>query len=122
MGLFVHLQKVSTHISLRGPHRLTQVDSFCYLVGYIGRCSLLVCSRASSSVGSVRDLRTDGRWFDPRLGQYSFRGLMIVIATGFILLSPLSVVSTMVMWESSQWLGIILCGVLVNPFPHNDTF
>ena len=58
-----------------------------------------------SSVGSVADLRTGGRWFDPRLGQYSFRGLMIVIATGFIPLSPLSVVSTMVVWESSQWLG-----------------
>ena len=58
-----------------------------------------------SSVGSVEDLRTGGRWYDPRLGQYSFRGLIIVIATGFIPLSPLSVVSTMVMWESSQWLG-----------------
>ena len=55
-----------------------------------------------SSVGSVADLRTGGRWFDPRLGQYSFRGLMIVIATGFI---PLSVVSTMFMRESRQWLG-----------------
>ena len=50
-------------------------------------------------------LRTGGRWFDPRLGQYSFRGLMIVIATGFIPLSPLSVVLTMVMWESSHRLG-----------------
>ena len=30
---------------------------------------------------------------------------MIFIATGFIPLSPLSVVSTMVMWLSSQWLG-----------------
>ena len=58
-----------------------------------------------NSVGSVADLRTAGRWFDPRLGQYFFRGLMIVVATGFIPLSPLSVVSTMVMWESSQWLG-----------------
>ena len=46
-----------------------------------------------SSVDSVADLRTGGRRFDPRLGQYSFRGLMIVIATGFIPLSPLSVVS-----------------------------
>ena len=36
-----------------------------------------------SSVGSVADLRT-GRWFDPRLGQYSFRRLMIVIQKGFI--------------------------------------
>ena len=44
------------------------------------------------SVCSVPDLRTRGRWFDPRLGQYSFRGLMIVIATGFIPLSPLSCV------------------------------
>ena len=51
---------------------------------------------------SVADLKTEGRWFDPRLGQHSFRGLMIVIATGFIRLSPLSIVSTMVMWESSQ--------------------
>ena len=58
-----------------------------------------------SSVGSVQDLRTRGRWFDPRLGQYSFRGLMIVIATVVIPLSPLSIVLTMVMWESSQWLG-----------------
>ena len=55
-----------------------------------------------SSVGSVADLRTGGRWFDPRLGQYSLRGLMIVIATGFIPFSPLSVVSTMVMWENSH--------------------
>ena len=29
---------------------------------------------------------------------------MIVIATGIIPLSPLPVVSAMVMWESSQWL------------------
>ena len=54
------------------------------------------------SVGSVADLRTGGRWFDPGLEKYSFRGLMIVIATGFIPLSPLSVVSTIVMWERKQ--------------------
>ena len=48
-----------------------------------------------SSVGSVADLRTGGRWFYPRLGQYSFQGLMIIIATGFIPLPLLSVVSTM---------------------------
>ena len=58
-----------------------------------------------SSVGSVADLRTGGHWFDPRPGQYSFRGLMIVIVTGFIPLSPMVVVSTMFMWESSQWHG-----------------
>ena len=59
----------------------------------------------NSSVGSVAHLRTGGRWFCPRLGQNSFRGLMIVIVTGFTPLSQLSVVSIMVMWESSQWLG-----------------
>ena len=58
-----------------------------------------------SSVGSVADLSPGGRWFDPRLGQYSSRALMIVIATGFIPLSPLSVVLTKVTFESSQWLG-----------------
>ena len=59
------------------------------------------CAEPHSSVGSVADLRTGGRWFDPRQG----RGLMTVIATGFIPLSPLSVVSTTVESESSQWLG-----------------
>ena len=43
-----------------------------------------------SSVGSVADLGTGGLRFDPRLGRYSFRGLMTLIATGFI---PLSVCS-----------------------------
>ena len=38
------------------------------------------------------------------LGQCSFQGLMIVITTGFIPLSLLSIFSLMVMWESSQWL------------------
>ena len=50
---------------------------------------------AHNSVDSVVDLRTGGRWFDRRLGQYFFQGFMIVIATGFIPVSPLSVVSTM---------------------------
>ena len=52
----------------------------------------------------IQDLRTGGHWFDPRLGQYSFHGLMIVIATGFIPLSLLSIVWTMCMWEKSHWL------------------
>ena len=51
------------------------------------------------------DLRTGGPWFNARLGQNSFQGLKIVIGTGFIPLSPLSIVSTMAMWESSQCLG-----------------
>ena len=29
-------------------------------------------------------LQTGGRCFDPQLGQYSFRGLMKIIATGLI--------------------------------------
>ena len=37
-----------------------------------------------SSVGSVQDLRTGGRWFDPRLGKDSLRGFVTVLATGFI--------------------------------------
>ena len=61
-------------------------------------------AESHSSVGSVQDLQTRGRWFDPRLGQFSVRGLMIAIAPGFILLSPVSIATTMVMWESNQWL------------------
>ena len=68
-------------------------------------CVPLNSAKPLSSVDSVANLRTGGHWFYPRLGQYFFRGLMIVIATGFIPLSLLTVVSTMAMWESSQWLG-----------------
>ena len=70
---------------------------------------MLTCTFRSAkphgSVGSIADLRSESRWFDTWLGQYSFQGLMIVIATAFIPLSLLSLVSTIVMWESSQWLG-----------------
>ena len=48
-------------------------------------------------VVSLQDLGTGGLLFDPLLGQYSFRGLMIVVTTRFILLSPVFIVSTMVM-------------------------
>ena len=54
---------------------------------------------------TAQDLRTGGRCSNPSLGLYSFRGLVIVITTGSIHLSPLSIVSTMFMRESSQWLG-----------------
>ena len=70
---------------------------------------MLCLAEPHSSVGSVADSKTGGRWFDSRLGQYSFRG--------FIPLSPPSVVSTTVRWESSQWLGKKLCGVLVKRPP-----
>ena len=49
-------------------------------------------AKPHSSVSSIADLKTGGCWFDPRLGQYSMQGFMIVIATGFIPLSLLSVV------------------------------
>ena len=49
---------------------------------------LLKAIMPHSPVGSMQDLRTGGPWFNPRLSQYSFQGLMIVIATGFVPLSP----------------------------------
>ena len=50
---------------------------------------------------------------DPWVGQYSFQGLMIVIAAWFIPLSPLFIVSMVTVQECSQWLGKILCKLLV---------
>ena len=49
-------------------------------------------AKPHNSVSSIVDLKTGGRWFDPHLGLYSFGGLMLIITTGFIPLSPLSVV------------------------------
>ena len=57
-------------------------------------------AKPHSSVGKIANFRTGGNWFDPQLSQYSFQGLMIVIATGLIPPSKLSAVSTMVMWDS----------------------
>ena len=71
----------------------------------LNRFPLYSFTESHSSVGRVSDLRTGGRVFDHLLGQYSFRGLILVIATGFIPLSLLSVVLTMVVWESSERLG-----------------
>ena len=41
---------------------------------HIKQRSMIYVFQASppGSVGSVKDLRTDGRWFDPRLGQFIF--------------------------------------------------
>ena len=69
-----------------------------------------------SSVGSVANLRTGGRRFDPRLGQYSFRRLVIVFATGFIPLSPLSIVSWLC-GKAVSGFERILCVVLVTRTP-----
>ena len=43
--------------------------------------SIICFAATNSSVRTVQDLRTGGRWFDP---QYSLRGLLIVIATVLI--------------------------------------
>ena len=56
-------------------------------------------------IRSVENLRTRGRLFEPPVGQYSFRGLKIVIATGFTPVSPVFLLLAMVMWESNQWRG-----------------
>ena len=74
----------------------------------------LLCAEPNISVGSVMNLRTD-RWFDP---QYSFPGLMTVIMTGFIPLSLLPIVSTMVLWGSSQWLGKNIVLIKTMPEKH----
>ena len=63
------------------------------------------CHKRESDEWFMYMQSTDFYRFDSRLGQYSFRGLMIVIATGLIPLPSLSIVSTMVMWESSHWFG-----------------
>ena len=70
-----------------------------------------MCDEPHSSVGSVADLRTGGRWCDPRLGQYSFRGWMIVIVRGFIPLSPLSIVYTMVCGKAAMVCGKAASGL-----------
>ena len=85
------------------PGQSTQLCAI-YVV-HCGLRSFVPRAKSHSSVGSVADLKTGDRWFNPRLGQYSFPGLMIVIATGFFSPSPLYIVPTMVKWESSQWLG-----------------
>ena len=68
--------------------------------------SMVVSSRIAHSVAyRILFLRIGCCWLDSLLIQYSFRGLVIAIATEFIPLPPLTIVSTMVTWESSQWLG-----------------
>ena len=45
--------------------------------------SYLLSAKLHNSVGSIQVVG-EGCWFDSQLGQYSFQGLKIVIATGFI--------------------------------------
>ena len=55
-----------------------------FLPNLFGYFSHKVIAESLSAVGSAQDLRTGGRWLDPRHGQYPFRGFMIVILTGFV--------------------------------------
>ena len=75
-----------------------------------------VFAEPHSSVSHVQKLITGGRWFDPRLGQNSSRGLMIVIATGFILLSPLSMFRQWLCGIGARGLERILCGALIKKY------
>ena len=56
-----------------------------------------------SYVASVQDLSRKSLVRSPPRPIF-FRGLMVVIATGFILLSALSIFSKRIMWTSRQWL------------------
>ena len=64
-----------------------------------------------SSVGSVANLRTGGRWFDPRLGQYSFRGLDSFLSHHCPLFR------LRLCGKAASGLKRILCGVLVKATP-----
>ena len=82
-------------------------------------CLVMIIKTSStephSSVCSVADLRTGGRWFDPRLGQYSLRGLMLVIATFLSHRCPLF--RHILCGKAASGLERILCGVLVEKTP-----
>ena len=77
----------------------------CACLNIISICMMcMLQAEPHRSFGSFADLRTGGRWFDPRPWPIFFRR----IDDGHcnrIQSSLLSVVSTMVMWESSQWRG-----------------
>ena len=68
--------------------------------------------RQYSSVGSIQDLRTGGRWFDFWLDHYFVQGLKKVIATGFTLLSPLFIASTLAIWRKQPVLKKKNCAEL----------
>ena len=60
----------------------------------------------SSSVGTVEDLRTGRRWFDSLAGPIFYPRINNTHGDRIhSYLSPVSIVSSMVMLESIQWLG-----------------
>ena len=66
--------------------------------------SMLLVAESCFLVGSVQRLRIGGRWFDAWTPPLSFQGLTVVSEIELKILSPLTPVSKMVMWESSQWI------------------
>ena len=75
----MYLQIISTHVSLRGLRRLTRIETLCVFFFFMSKgCSISRSAEPHNSIVSVQDSRTGGRWFDPRLGHNSFRGLMII--------------------------------------------
>ena len=77
----------------------------------------LLATESRSSVRSVEDLRKGGRWLNHPLGQYSFRGLMMVIATGFIPLPRYLLFLQGLCKKASSGLERILCRVMVKITP-----
>ena len=79
---------------------------------YLARHHIIISKSAepNGSVSSIEDMRTGGCWFDSWARPLLFQGLMMVIATGFIPLSPPSIISTMFMlgkqpvaWKEYCW-------------------
>ena len=66
----IHLAAI---LNRRHNHRFSSLQYFPYLEA---TQLLIALDESHSSVGSTEDLRTGGRWFDPQLGQHSFRGLL----------------------------------------------
>ena len=100
---------------------MRQGNFTAFFVGMAELCSIFV---GLSPVGSVVDLKTGGHWFDPRLGQYSFRGLMIVIMTDSFLSHCCPLFRQWLCWKAASGLDRILCRVLVKrtpgkPLPYN---
>ena len=74
-------------------------------------------AKPHSSVGRAANLRTGGRWFDPRLGQYSFRGLMIVLRQDSFLSHRCPLFRRWLCGKVASGLKRILSGVLVKGTP-----
>ena len=81
---------------------------------HIAAESAIIHAEPHSSVGSVTDLITGGRWFDPRLGESSFRGLTIIIFRQDFLLSQRCPLFRQLLYgKASSGLERMLCRVLI---------